>query len=291
MSDYIGKIKRTARAIKIKHGTKILVGAGLASGVAALIFTVKGSFKATEIIDNHNAYREKIDEELPEDKYTDEDRKKAVRKLYLHTGLELGKAYSPAIGFALASGALVLKGFGDEHKAHLGAVSAFNGVNAAFRSYRKAIAEKLGNEAENDLYNGIRHEDVVNQDTGEVEKVNVFDPNEYNRYVRFFDEFNPNWQKDPYYNLTWLKLQQSLWSDKLQRDKVVFLNDVYKSLGYDPIPEGQSVGWAVEKGDEFIDFGLYDGKKEKVRDFVNGYEPSILLTFPNLTGESVIQYI
>ena len=33
----------------------------------------------------------------------------------------------------------------------------------------------------------------------------------------------------------------------------------------------------------FVDFGIYDGHREIVRDFVNGYERSILLDF-NVDG-------
>ena len=47
------------------------------------------------------------------------------------------------------------------------------------------------------------------------------------------------------------------------------------------------MGWIYDeknpKGDNFVDFGIYDITKEVNRDFVNGYERTILLDF-NVDG-------
>lgn len=69
----------------------------------------------------------------------------------------------------------------------------------------------------------------------------------------------------------------------------MFLNDVYDMLGIPRTKAGQIVGWFYDpknpnhKGDDYVDFGLYDLYKEKTRDFVNGYEEVILLDF-NVDG-------
>ena len=59
-------------------------------------------------------------------------------------------------------------------------------------------------------------------------------------------------------------------------------------LGIPKTAAGQIVGWVYDEehpiGDNFIDFGIYDDKRnEQVRDFVNGRERSILLDF-NVDG-------
>lgn len=50
---------------------------------------------------------------------------------------------------------------------------------------------------------------------------------------------------------------------------------------------GQIVGWIYDKknpiGDNYVDFGIYDTSKEANRNFVNGYERTILLDF-NVDG-------
>ena len=285
------KVISVAKKIDRKHGSKILLVGGIISSVAAIGFTVKKSFKAAEVIDNHNAYREKIDQELPEDEFPEEQRKKAVRKLYFDTGVKLAKTYALPATLEIASLAMFTCGHVKDQKMIYGLSSALGSTVSAFTGYRKAIAAKIGEEAEKDIYNGIRHEKVTNEETKKKEEVVIIDPNRFSVYSRIFDECNPNWQNDPQYNLFWLKTQQQIWTDKLRRDKVIFLNDVYESLGFNKIPEGQYIGWAVANGDDFIDFGYFDGNREKARDFINGLEASIILTFPNLSGKSIIEYI
>lgn len=47
---------------------------------------------------------------------------------------------------------------------------------------------------------------------------------------------------------------------------------------------GSVIGWIMNKGgDNFVDFGMFDGSSESVRAFVNGLERSILLDF-NVDG-------
>ena len=58
-------------------------------------------------------------------------------------------------------------------------------------------------------------------------------------------------------------------------------------LGIPRSKAGQVVGWIYDPenpvGDNFVDFGIYEADREKARDFVNGYERSILLDF-NVDG-------
>ena len=119
------------------------------------------------------------------------------------------------------------------------------------------------------------------------ETVNVADPNLYSDYARFFDDGCNGWSKDPEQNLTFLKCQQAYANEKLKAKGYLFLNDVYKMLGIPATKAGQIVGWIYDEknpiGDNFVDFGLYDMNKPVVRDFVNGYERTILLDF-NVDG-------
>ena len=65
------------------------------------------------------------------------------------------------------------------------------------------------------------------------------------------------------------------------------MNDVYEMIGIPKTKAGQIVGWIYDEknpvGDNFVDFGIYDVNNEAKRDFVNGYERSILLDF-NVDG-------
>ena len=58
-------------------------------------------------------------------------------------------------------------------------------------------------------------------------------------------------------------------------------------LGIPRAKAGQVVGWVYDAknpiGDNYVDFGIYDIHRETVRNFVNGYERTILLDF-NVDG-------
>ena len=76
-------------------------------------------------------------------------------------------------------------------------------------------------------------------------------------------------------------------SKELLNQASELLNEVYDMLGIPRTKAGQIVGWIYVEdhpnGDNFVDFGIYDMNREKVRDFVNGYERTILLDF-NVDG-------
>ena len=76
-------------------------------------------------------------------------------------------------------------------------------------------------------------------------------------------------------------------NDLLKARGRLFLNEVYRMLGIDETKAGQVVGWVYNPdnptGDNFVDFGIYNMQRERVRAFVNGYEPNILLDF-NVDG-------
>jgi hypothetical protein len=64
------------------------------------------------------------------------------------------------------------------------------------------------------------------------------------------------------------------------------VNDVYDMLGIPRSQAGAVVGWVLSRNgttDDFISFGVFEDRSDKVRDFVNGREGAILLDF-NVDG-------
>jgi hypothetical protein len=82
-------------------------------------------------------------------------------------------------------------------------------------------------------------------------------------------------------------MQQGQATDKLRAEGYLFLNDVYEMLGIPRTREGQIVGWVYKKdnpvGDNYVDFGIFRTNRENNTNFVNGYEPTIILDF-NVDG-------
>lgn len=110
-------------------------------------------------------------------------------------------------------------------------------------------------------------------------------PYEVSRYARWFDDSNPEWDKNHEFNLIHLTTVQSRANEQLARKGHLFLNEVYDMLNMPRSSYGQLVGWVygAEGKDGFVDFGIYSSNNQSKRDFINGIEPFILLDF-NVDG-------
>ena len=174
--------------------------------------------------------------------------------------------------------------------------AAYTAIDTSFKAYRGRVVERFGKELDKELRYNIKakevEETVIDEKTGKEKVVNktidVVDPNEYSDYARFFDDGCNGWSKDPEFNLMFLKQQQSYANDLLKSRGHLFLNEVYDLLGIQRTKAGNIVGWIYDEknpvGDNFVDFGIYDINRPKNRDFVNGYERTIILDF-NVDGD------
>ena len=281
-----------------KHSPEILAGVGVVGVVASTVMACKATMKLNDILEEAKETRDKIKEvennPAYEDKYTPEDAKKDLTINYMQTSMKIAKLYAPAVLLGSASLGCLLASNDILRKRNAALSAAYMTVDKGFKEYRQRVAERFGEEVEKEIRYNIKAEEiettVVNEDGSEVtikETVKTMDPNLYSDYARFFDEYNPNWQNDPEYNLMFLKSQQQYANDLLRARGRLFLNEVYDMLGMERSKAGQVVGWVYNEanpsGDNFVDFGIYDLHKERTRAFVNGLEPSILLDF-NVDG-------
>ena len=281
-----------------KHSPEILAGVGVVGTVASAVMACKATLKLDDILAESKETRDKIKEvaENPRYKkeYSPEDAKKDLTVNYAQTAMKIAKLYAPAVILGSASLGCLLASNDILRKRNAALSAAYMTVDKSFKEYRQRVVDKFGEEVEKEIRYNIKAMEVetvvANEDGSEtviVEEGKVMDPNLYSDYAKFFDEFNPNWQNDPEYNLMFLKSQQQYANDLLKARGRLFLNEVYDMLGIERTKAGQVVGWTYNMknptGDNFVDFGIYDMSKERVRAFVNGYEPSILLDF-NVDG-------
>jgi hypothetical protein len=281
-----------------KHSPEILAGVGVIGTVTSAVMACKATLKLNDILDDCKETRNKIKEvaENPkyENEYTPEDVKKDITINYAQTAVKIAKLYAPAVILGSASLGCLLASNDILRKRNAALSAAYMTVDKSFKEYRGRVAERFGEEVEKEIRYNIKAQEietvVANEDGSEtvvMEEAKVMDPNLYSDYAKFFDEANPNWQNDPEYNLMFLKSQQQYANDLLKARGRLFLNEVYDMLGIDRTKAGQVVGWTYNPnnptGDNFVDFGIYDMSKERVRAFVNGYETNILLDF-NVDG-------
>lgn len=285
-----------------KHSPEILVVTGIAGTVVSAVMACKATTKATDIVDEFKADMDKIHEaaELVTTpgyrggSYTDEDIKKDTVIVYAKTAVKFAKLYGPSIILGTLSITSILSGNNILRKRNVALAAAYAGIDQSFKEYRSRVVERFGKELDKELRYNIKAtevEEVVVDENGKetVEKktLDVADPNTYSDYARFFDDGCAGWTKNAEDNLLFLKAQQAYANQKLKSEGYLFLNDVYRMLGIPATKAGQVVGWIYDEknpiGDNFVDFGLYDINRPVVRDFVNGYERTILLDF-NVDG-------
>lgn len=281
-----------------KHSPEILMGVGVVSVVTGTVMACRATLKLNDILEEAQETRDKIKEVASnpnyEDKYTEEDAKKDLTINYVQTGVKVAKLYAPAVAVGVAGVGCVLASHDIMKKRNVALSAAYLTVDKSFKEYKQRVVDRFGEEVEKEIRYGIKAEEIVETVTDEegnettvTETVKTMNPTLYSDYARFFDEASPCWQNDPEYNLMFLRAQQQYANDLLRAKGRLFLNDVYDMLGIEKTKAGQIVGWVYDRenpnGDNFVDFGIYDMSKERVRAFVNGYETNILLDF-NVDG-------
>ena len=284
-----------------KHSPEILVVAGVVGTVTSAVMACKATTKLNDILEDAKTDIDKIhevssDEEfMAEHDYTEEDSKKDLAIVYTQTAVKLVKLYAPSVILGGLSIGAMLTSNNILRKRNVALAAAYTAVDKSFKEYRGRVVDRFGKELDRELRYNIKakevEETIVDENGKEktVKKtVNVVDPTVYSDYAKFFDDGCTGWTKDPEFNLMYLKRQQEYANDLLQAKGHLYLNEVYDMLGIPRTKAGQVVGWIYDEknpvGDNFVDFGIYDSAlKEVNRDFVNGYERTILLDF-NVDG-------
>lgn len=284
-----------------KHSPEILVVAGVVGTVTSAVLACKATTKLSGILDKAKEDIDTIHEcvENPDilpkgTVYTEEDSKKDLAIIYAKTGVELIKLYGPSVALGTLSLFCIVKSNDILRKRNVALAAAYATVDKGFKEYRGRVIERFGKDLDRELKYNIKAKEIeekIIDENGEektVKKtVEVADINEPSTYARFFDEGCVGWEKDAEYNLIFLKHMQAHANDLLKARGHLFLNEVYDMLDIPRTKEGNVVGWIYDEecpnGDNYVDFGIYDLYNEAKRNFVNGYERSILLDF-NVDG-------
>lgn len=285
-----------------KYSPEILTAAGVIGTVGSTVLACKATLKVEDILDEakkkSNLINAVHDGEIEVDaEYTDKDYSKDLIVNRTQTAVKLIKLYGPAITLGALSITAILGGQHILRKRNVAVMAAYKLCEESFNNYRSRVKDELGEEKDRQFYYGMTEEtvkDKVKSKDGKTKtvtkKVEKAPDHLYSQYARFFDEANINWDKSPEQNMYFLKMVQNQMNDKLKARGHVFLNEVYDALGFDRSEAGQLVGWvwsndntAMEAGDGYIDFGIFDGNDYAKRAFVNGDERSILLDF-NIDG-------
>lgn len=284
-----------------KHSPEILLVAGVVGTIASAVMACKATIKAKEIVDKskediaiiHDCMANETLKENGE--YSDEQGKKDLTIAYTNTAVDLAKVYGPSVILGTLSIASILTSNNILRGRNVALAAAYATVDKSYKEYRGRVREKYGEEADKELTFDIKAKEVektVVDEEGKEKKVKetVLDSNSnaHSPYAKVFDELNDNWENDSEYNTMFLRKTERWANDYLKSHGYLFLNDVYKALGFQPTRAGQVVGWIYDPinpvGDNYVSFGIDNLYDNGVRLFVNGNESAVWLDF-NVDGD------
>jgi hypothetical protein len=299
ISNLTRTFNRTGLKIK-KHSPEILLAAGTVGVVVSGVMACKATLKVNEILDESKQQIDTIhsvaaDPNMAE-KYTAEDSKKDLAIVYIQTAVKMIKLYGPSVGLGVVSLGCMIGSNRILSKRNVALAAAYTAVDKSFKEYRGRVIERFGKQLDKELRYNIKAkeiEEVSKDENGtEVVKKEVVDvieddPNNYSPYSIVFDDGNEGWDPDPERTKFFLIQQQNWANERLKAKGHLFLNEVYDMLGARRTKAGAQVGWVYDEknvvGDNYVDFGIFDTRRSKARDFVNGYEKVIVLDF-NVDG-------
>lgn len=299
ISNLTRTLNRTCLKIK-KHSPEILLAAGTVGVVVSGVMACKATLKVNEILDESKQQIDTIhsvaaDPNMAE-KYTAEDNKKDLAIVYTQTAVKMIKLYGPSVGLGVVSLGCMIGSNRILSKRNVALAAAYTAIDKSFKEYRGRVIERFGKQLDKELRYNIKAkeiEEVSKDENGhEVVKKEVVDvidddPNTYSPYSIVFDDGNEGWDPDPERTKFFLIQQQNWANERLKAKGHLFLNEVYDMLGARRTKAGAQVGWVYDEknvvGDNYVDFGIFDTRRSKARDFVNGYEKVIVLDF-NVDG-------
>lgn len=277
------------KLLLMKNAPGIMTYGGVIVVAAGIYMFCKATMDLEETLNVHD---ERV-EEIKSHEMNEKETEKLLAKEQRRVTFDLVKLYGPAATTTICGFALILGGHHLISQRSAAISAAYKALEEGYSQYRKRVREDLGEEADRKYLYGLKKEqtEVIVKDKEGNEKLETTDiylPDgqkvSYSPYARFFDEFSTQWTRNPEYNLMFLNAQQAYANDKLHAVGHLFLNEVYEMLGLPHSKAGSVVGWVLNKGgDNCVDFGIYDLRDRTKHEFVNGYEPSILLDF-NVDG-------
>ena len=276
-----------------KNSPEILVGAGIATLIGSLVYTVIGTLDTG--VDVTNAVCE-LDEVENDDSLMEEERRKKKHGIYIHAGLNIARNYAPAVTLAMASAGCLIGSNAIMRRRAFSLAAAYSALDATFSDYRTRVIDEYGDEVDKKMRYGLTTKEVeveqVDEETGEVvkTKATVTEGDEsattvwYKRQYELSDGtviVNPNWQPNKDLNATFVLAQIAWFNGRLSRGEHVWQDDIYKELGI-PVDgyrqEAHVLGWTPDKsGEKYIKCRLYN--KEESGDFISNDDGDILLAF------------
>ena len=255
----VTRLAGRAGLVLSKHAPTILTAAGTAGFIGTTVLASKATLKVEETVAEEAALLVKVHEAHEAGKLSDKDATHDKVVLYSRMTTKLAKLYAPALILGAASIVSLATGHGIMLKRNASLAAAYAAVDQAFKTYKKKVESKFGKEAVLDALVSTAEEDLTKNEPT-LEAIAAVD--DVSPYGVIFDSSNNNWSADEDLSMLHLKCQQQYANDILQTRGHIFLNEVYKMLGFPHTPAGAVTGWVKGNGDDFVDFNIFEGTFE-----------------------------
>lgn len=246
-----------------KNSPHIFFGIGLVGTVVSTVLACRATLKLEDWIDETTPIVKKT-KELNAAGETELARQSAIAGG--KQVIKLGKMYAPAVGVHIVSVACLSGAHVTLARRNAALTALVGAAHQGYVRYQEAVTEEIGKDKNAEIHR----------------EISLVDKREWNSFTRFFDETSTNFHKDAEINREFLHFIQQKANNLLRAKGVVYLNEVYEMLGFEPTRMGRHFGW-VYGGDGIneIDFGIFEPGNEM---FINSLERVVVLNF-NVDGQ------
>ena len=277
-------LKKTANAAKVvafklkEVRPEIMLGVGAVSVLAGTILACKKTKEAEPIVEHAKEQLEEL-KFVKNNPHADEQPgvKEFVR-VYARNGYELAKVYALPAGLWLGGMVCIFGSHGEMRTRNAKLLANSVALKKFFDEYRELVRQKIGEEAERDLYFGANEEEIEVEEkdpkTGETKTVKkkgkVFRRQPGSMWARNFtartnEEFDVR-----SYNDFYLDMKVKALNSRLKMVPFLTINDIYDELNFKPgcgrCAEGMTVGWVwnpkIDRGDREIKIERLEGWEE-----------------------------
>lgn len=226
----IYKVVKNLGGVLNKNSPTILTGLAVGGVVTTVIFAVKTTPKAIDILE------EAKDQKFPLDESEDDTQETISKKEIIQLTWKL---YIPTIFMGAATIACIIGSNSINRRRNAALASVYGLTEAAFREYKDKVVETIGKNKELKVRDEINH-DKINQNP--VSKSEVIFTGKGD--VLCYDSYSGR-----YFKSDIEKIRQSI--NDLNQERLssmwISLNDLYYALGLAETKLGDRLGWDLDK--------------------------------------------
>ena len=289
-----------------QHAPEILLVSGITNSAAAIVLASLATKRLPKVLAPVKKEIIRIHSKMETvEKDSDEAKKlkSELNKLYCKTSLKIAGMYAPVVlTFGLSTASMI--GSHNIMKGRNAALAAaLVTLKGGYDAYRERVKEKIGEKAEESIYQGLSEKKITELDENgnEVTKTisTVDDKREDIDYGIFWGLGNTTYEAGAgSFNMTTLLQIESYLNQKLEAQGYLFLSEVYDALGVTPGMLGERklqaahvIGWIFDRNDKkrdnYVSFRIHDSNGEltkAAKRFQQGYDEFIWLDF-NVDGD------